>query len=183
MQSVSYRMGDRPVKQQPRLNNPRVDTSPPVRRVVREGTHHGSRVAIDRTDARIGTGETDDPEPTVESSRTSRRAWPGSSTGGGARFGSARDCPDGLEPAAPQALTCPLRSGPRARAVECRRWGRRAENNRAYAGYDDLMNGVGTAWRSLTKARLRSGCRCGILPTRISGVSYLELVHGGGLNR
>ena len=36
-------------------------------------------------------------------------------------------------------------------------------SNRAYAGYDDLMDGVGAAWRSLTKQRLRSVCRCGYL--------------------
>jgi transposase len=36
-------------------------------------------------------------------------------------------------------------------------------SNRAYAGYDDLMDGVGAAWRSLTKQRLRSVCRCSYL--------------------
>ena len=33
-------------------------------------------------------------------------------------------------------------------------------SNRAYADYDDLLDGVGRAWRSLTKKRLRSVCRC-----------------------
>lgn len=33
-------------------------------------------------------------------------------------------------------------------------------SNRAYTGYDDLLDGVGRAWRSLTKKRLRSVCRC-----------------------
>jgi transposase len=33
-------------------------------------------------------------------------------------------------------------------------------SNRTYAGYDDLLDGVGTAWRSLSKRRLRSVCRC-----------------------
>ena len=36
-------------------------------------------------------------------------------------------------------------------------------SNRTFADYDDLMNGVGGAWRSLTKARLRSVCRCAYL--------------------
>lgn len=36
-------------------------------------------------------------------------------------------------------------------------------SNRAYTGYNDLMDGVGAAWRSLTKQRLRSVCRCGDL--------------------
>jgi transposase len=33
-------------------------------------------------------------------------------------------------------------------------------SNRTFAGYDDLLEGVGDAWRSLTKKRLRSVCRC-----------------------
>jgi len=33
-------------------------------------------------------------------------------------------------------------------------------SNRAYGGYDNLMDAVGEAWRSLTKQRLRSVCRC-----------------------
>lgn len=36
-------------------------------------------------------------------------------------------------------------------------------SNRTYAGYDDLLDGVGTAWRSLSKRRLRSVCRCDYL--------------------
>ena len=39
-------------------------------------------------------------------------------------------------------------------------------SNRAYAGYDDLMDGVGAAWRSLTKQRLRSVCRAPYMTTR-----------------
>jgi transposase len=33
-------------------------------------------------------------------------------------------------------------------------------SNRTYRGYDDLIDAVGTAWRSLSKRRLRSVCRC-----------------------
>lgn len=33
-------------------------------------------------------------------------------------------------------------------------------SNRAYSGYDELLDAVGDAWRSLTKKRLRSVCRC-----------------------
>lgn len=36
-------------------------------------------------------------------------------------------------------------------------------SNRAYADYDDLLDGVGRAWRSLTNKRLRSVCRCDYL--------------------
>lgn len=39
-------------------------------------------------------------------------------------------------------------------------------SNRAYEGYDHLMDAVGVAWRSLTKQRLRSVCRCGYFGTR-----------------
>jgi transposase len=36
-------------------------------------------------------------------------------------------------------------------------------SNRAFADYEDLLDGVGTAWRSLSKRRLRSVCRCDYL--------------------
>jgi hypothetical protein len=36
-------------------------------------------------------------------------------------------------------------------------------SNRTYADYDDLLDGVGDAWRSLTRKRLRSLCRCAYL--------------------
>ena len=36
----------------------------------------------------------------------------------------------------------------------------RHTSNRAYTGYDDLMDAVGDAWRSLTQQRLQSVCRC-----------------------
>jgi transposase len=34
---------------------------------------------------------------------------------------------------------------------------------RTFAAYDDLLDGVGDAWRSLTRKRLRSLCRCAYL--------------------
>jgi transposase len=36
-------------------------------------------------------------------------------------------------------------------------------SNRAFADYDDLLDRVGSAWRTLTKRRLRSVCRCNYL--------------------
>jgi len=39
-------------------------------------------------------------------------------------------------------------------------------SNRTFAGYDDLLDGVGEAYRSLTKKRLRSVCRCDYLTPR-----------------
>lgn len=33
-------------------------------------------------------------------------------------------------------------------------------SNRTFDGYDDLLDGVGCAWRRLTNKRLRSVCRC-----------------------
>lgn len=39
-------------------------------------------------------------------------------------------------------------------------------SNRAYAGYDDLMDAVGSAWRSLTRQRLRSVCRAPYMTAR-----------------
>ena len=36
-------------------------------------------------------------------------------------------------------------------------------SNRAFTGYDDLLDGVGAAWRSLNKTRLRSVCKCDYL--------------------
>jgi hypothetical protein len=36
-------------------------------------------------------------------------------------------------------------------------------SNRAFVDYDDLLDGVGAAWRTLTKKRIRSVCRCDYL--------------------
>lgn len=36
-------------------------------------------------------------------------------------------------------------------------------SNRVFADYEDLLDGVGAAWRSLSKKRLRSVCRCDYL--------------------
>lgn len=39
-------------------------------------------------------------------------------------------------------------------------------SNRAYAGYDELFDAVGDAWRSLSDERLRSVCQCNYIQTR-----------------
>lgn len=56
-------------------------------------------------------------------------------------------------------------------------------SNRTLADYDELMNGVGAAWWSLTRSRLRSVCRCGYLTRKRAESSRCVLERPAGAAR